>query len=338
MTVSAGTSSPRTIGPTSRAEDASQESQLRVVFRRFRRHRLAVISSLLLLAIFVVSLLAPMITTFPRDAIDVSSSARPAPPGTVSTDGRVHLLGVDHLGRDLFTRVLYAARVSLTIAVLVVLISETFGMMLGAIAGFYGGRTDMILSRFNEFMLTIPQLPILLIISAILLKREVVLPLPGFVNKLLSALMLAPEREAQKVVVLVLILVIFGWLGSFRLMRGMALTLSKQDFVEALRAAGASDARIIFRHIIPNGLAPILVNASLSLGAVIVLESALSFLGLGVQDPTPTWGNMLDFARAYMFKHPWLPLVPGIPLVIVAMGFNFIGDGLRDALDPRLKR
>jgi len=136
----------------------------------------------------------------------------------------------------------------------------------------------------------------------------------------------------------VLILVLFGWLGAFRLMRGMALTLSKQDFVEALRAAGASDARIIFRHIIPNGLAPILVNASLALGSVIVLESALSFLGLGVQDPTPTWGNMLDFARSYMFKHPWLPLVPGIPLVIVSMGFNFLGDGLRDALDPRLKR
>jgi peptide/nickel transport system permease protein len=332
------TASARTIGPSSRAEDASQESQLKVVFRRFRRHRLAVISSILLLIVFVTSLLAPVITVFPRDAIDVSSPQRPAPPGTVSADGRMHILGIDHLGRDLFTRVLYAARVSLTIAFLVVLISESFGMMLGAVAGFYGGRTDMILSRINEFMLTIPQLPILLIISAILLKRDVVLPLPGFINDILSALLLAPEREAQKVVVLVLILVIFGWLGAFRLMRGMALTLSKQDFVEALRAAGASDARIIFRHIIPNGLAPILVNASLALGAVIVLESALSFLGLGVQDPTPTWGNMLDFARAYMFRHPWLPLVPGIPLVIVSMGFNFIGDGLRDALDPRLKR
>lgn len=332
------TATARTIGPSSRAEDATQESQARVVFRRFRRHRLAVISAILLLVIFVASLLAPVITTFPRDAIDVSSPERPAPPGIVSRDGRMHLLGVDHLGRDLFTRVLYAARVSLTIAFLVVLISETFGSLLGAVAGFYGGRVDMILSRINEFMLTIPQLPILLIISAILLKRDVVLPMPGFVNRLLSALLLAPEREAQKVVVLILILVLFGWLSAFRLMRGMALTLSKQDFVEALRAAGSSDARIIFRHIVPNGIAPILVSASLNLGAVIVLESALSFLGLGVQDPTPTWGNMLDFARAYMFRHPWLPLVPGIPLVIVSMGFNFIGDGLRDALDPRLKR
>lgn len=331
------TTAVRTIAP-SRAEDTAQESQLKVVLRRFLRHRLAVISTFLLLLIFGASLLAPIITTFPRDEIDVSSSARPAPPGTISQDGRMHILGIDHLGRDLFTRVLFGARVSLTIAFLVVLLSESFGMMIGALAGFYGGWVDMVISRVIEFMLTIPTLPILLIISAILLKRDVVIPLPGFINKVLTALMLAPEREAQKVVVLILILVVFGWLGAARLMRGMALTLSKQDFVEALRAAGASDARIIFRHIIPNGLAPILVNASLSLGGVIVLESALSFLGLGVQDPTPTWGNMLDFARQYMFKHPWLPLVPGIPLVIVSMGFNFIGDGLRDALDPRLKR
>lgn len=322
----------------SRAEDATQERQLAVVFRRFIRHRLAVISVILILFVFVTSLLAPVITTFPRDEVDVSSSSRPAPPGVVDAAGRTHILGVDHLGRDLFTRVLYAARVSLSIAFLVVLLSETFGSLIGALAGYYGGAVDVIISRTIEFMLTIPQLPILLIISAILLKRDIVLPLPDFLNRFLSALLLAPEREAQKVVVLVLILVIFGWLGSARLMRGMALTLAKQDFVEALRAAGASNPRIIFRHIVPNGLAPILVNASLNLGGVIVLESALSFLALGVQDPTPTWGNMLSLSQSYMFQHPWLPLIPGIPLVIVSIGFNFIGDGLRDALDPRLKR
>ena len=214
----------------SRAEDATQESQLRVIFRRFRRHKLAMISAVLLVLIFVVSLLAPVITTFPRDAVDVSSSIRPAPPGIVSKDGRTHILGIDQLGRDLYTRVLYAARVSLSIAILVVLLSESFGTLMGALAGYYGGRTDMALSRINEFMLTIPQLPILLIISAILLKRDVLLPLPPFVNKFLSALMLAPEREAQKVVVLILILVIFGWLSSYRLMRGMALVARQTGF------------------------------------------------------------------------------------------------------------
>ncbi len=309
-----------------RAYEDKQESQVLVVLRRFRRHKLAVISTFLILFIFVVSLLAPCWRRS-RDAIDLTSSSRPAPPGVRDTTGQVHLLGIDHLGRDLFTRLLYAARVSMSIAILVVLISETFGMFLGAVAGYFGGIVDTIISRVIEFMLTIPTLPILLIISAILLRRDVVLPLPAFIDKFLSGLLLAPEREAQKVVVLVLILVVFGWLGSARLMRGMALSLSKQDFVEALRAAGASDARIIFRHIIPNGLAPILVNASLALGGVIVTESALSFLGLGVQDPT--WGNMLSTSQSYMFQHPWLPLVPSIPLVIVSIRFNFIGDGLR---------
>lgn len=321
-----------------RAEDAAQESQLAVVVHRFLRHRLAVVSAILILLVFVASLLAPVITVFPRDAIDVSSPNRPAPPGVVDELGRVHILGIDQLGRDLFTRVLYAARVSLSIAFAVVLISESFGALVGAVAGYYGGMVDMLISRIIEFMLTIPSLPILLIISAILIKSDTVLPLPGFVTTTLSSIMLAPEREVQKVVVLILILIVFGWMGSARLMRGMALSLSKQDFVESLRSVGASDARIIFRHIIPNGLAPVLVNASLNLGGVIVLESALSFLGLGVQDPTPTWGNMLSLAQSYMSQHPWMPLVPGVPLVIVSIGFNFVGDGLRDALDPRLKR
>ena len=321
-----------------RANEEKQDSQLLVVLRRFRRHKLAVISLILVLFIFVVSLLAPVLAPYPRDAIDISSSVRPAPPGTRDSLGRLHILGTDHLGRDLLTRLLYAARVSMSIAILVVLISESFGAFLGAIAGYFGGTVDSVISRVIEFMLTIPTLPILLIISAILLRRDVVLPLPGFVNQFLSGLLLAPEREAQKVVVLVFVLVIFGWLGAARLMRGMSLSLSKQDFVEALRAAGASHSRIIFRHIVPNGIAPILVNASLALGGVIVLESALSFLGLGVQDPTPTWGNMLSNSQSYMFQNPWLPLVPGIPLVIVSIGFNFIGDGLRDALDPRLKQ
>jgi peptide/nickel transport system permease protein len=185
-------------------------------------------------------------------------------------------------------------------------------------------------------MLTIPLLPILLILSAIMINTDAELPLPSFVIKGLSAVLLAPEREANQVFVLVMIIVIFGWLGAARLMRGMVLSLSEQDFVELLKALGASDARIILRHLIPNGIAPILVNASLSLGGVIILEASLSFLG--VQDPTPTWGNMLNGSQSYMFQHPWLPLIPGIPLVIVALGFNFIGDGLRDALDPRLKR
>lgn len=315
-----------------------EESQFAVVAKRFLRHRLAVFSLIMIALIFTASLLAPVITVYPRDTVDVATNARPAPPGIAGSEGYVHILGIDHLGRDLFTRVLYAGRISLSIAIAVVLISETLGVIIGAAAGYYGGWLDAFVSRVIEFMLSIPTLPILLIVSALLLSTDAPLPLPRFMVNAISAILLASERESQKVVVLVFILVIFGWLGAARLMRGMALSLRNQDFVESLRALGANDARIIFRHIIPNGIAPILVNASLALGGVIILEAALSFLGLGIQDPTPTWGNMMAQSQSYMFQHPWLPLVPGIPLVLVSLGFNFIGDGLRDALDPRLKR
>lgn len=323
---------------TKQATTIKEESQFWVVARRFLRHRLAVASLILIAIIFIASLLAPVITTYPRDTVDVATSARPAPPGIAGSEGNIHILGIDHLGRDLFTRVLYAGRISLSIAIAVVLISETLGVIIGAVAGYYGGIIDAFVSRLIEFMLSIPLLPILLIVSALLMSSNEPLPLPRFMVQAISAILLASERESQKVVILVLILVTFGWLGAARLMRGMALSLRNQDFVESLRALGANDARIIFRHIIPNGIAPILVNASLSLGGVIILEAALSFLGLGIQDPTPTWGNMMAQSQSYMFQHPWLPLIPGIPLVLVSLGFNFIGDGLRDALDPRLKR
>jgi peptide/nickel transport system permease protein len=321
-----------------RAETTKEESQFSVVLRRFARHRLAVFAVFLIILIFGASLLAPVITTFPRDTVDISAPNRPAPPGIAGSAGYLHVLGIDHLGRDLFTRVLYAGRISLSIAITVVLLSESLGVIIGATAGYYGGLIDAFVSRLIEFMLSIPLLPVLLIVSAILIKMDSQLPLPSWLVRAISAVLLTSDREAQQVVVMVLILVVFSWLGAARLMRGMALSLRGQDFVESLRALGANDARIIFRHIIPNGLAPILVNASLSLGGIIILEAALSFLGLGIQDPTPTWGNMLSQSQSYMFQHPWLPLVPGIPLVLVSLSFNFIGDGLRDALDPRLKR
>ncbi|MBW7884752.1 MAG: ABC transporter permease [Caldilineaceae bacterium] len=318
--------------------EGKEESQLQIVGRRFRRHRLAVISLFVIAFMFALALLAPVIAPFPRDAVDIAVSARPGPPGTMSSAGQIHPLGVDHLGRDLFTRVVYGARVSLTIAFVVVILSELVGVMLGATAGFFGGWLDSIISRVVEFLLSIPTLPILLITSSILIKTDAQLPVPAFVTNGVSWMLAAPVQEANKVLVLMFILVVLGWTGAARLMRGMALTLRNQDFVEALRAVGASNTRIMLRHIIPNGIAPILVNASLSLAGIVIAEATLSFLGVGVQEPTPSWGNMLSTAQSYMFQHPWLPLVPGIPLCLVTIAFNFIGDGLRDALDPRLKR
>ena len=325
--------------PTTRKPvESKPESQFQVVLRRFLRHRMAVVSVFIIVFLLLVSIFAPVITSFPRDLIDISSTQRPAAPGVMDSEGRIHWLGIDNLGRDLFTRVLYAGRISLVIALVVTLVSETIGVIIGAVAGYYGGWVDAIISRVIEFMLALPTLPILLILSKLTLDYGEVIPLPDVIRNGISAILLTPERESQQVVLLMLILIFFGWLGAARLMRGMALSLRSQDFVESLRAFGASDVRIIFGHIITNGLAPIWVNATLSLGGVIITEAALSFLGLGIQDPTPTWGNMLSQSQNYMFKHPWLPLVPGIPLVLVSRAFNFVGDGLRDALDPRLKR
>jgi len=333
MTAGAGVIS---IPPASKAQ--KQESQFSVVFRRFIRHRLAVISCYVIAIIFLSSLLAPVLTPFTREAIDIAIRTKPGAPGVLGSGGQVHWLGVDNLGRDLFTRVLYAGRISISIAIFVTLLTEIIGVVIGAVAGYYGGWVDAVISRIIEFMITIPQLPILLIVSGLLIKTGYQLPLPNFVMTGLGAILLTPINETPKVIVLMVVLIVFNWLGTARLMRGMALSLRGQDFIESLRAFGASDTRIILRHIIPNGLAPIIVDASLNLGGVIISEAALSFLGFGVQDPTPTWGNMLSQSQSYMFQHPWLPLVSGIPLVLVSLAFNFIGDGLRDALDPRLKR
>lgn len=315
-----------------------QESQAAIVFRRFLRHRMAVISSIFIILVLGISIAAPWIAPFDRDNPDISIATRPGPPGVAGADGRAHLFGVDHLGRDLLTRMLYAARVSLTIAILVELVAETVGVIIGAVAGYYGGWVDTLISRVIDFMLSVPTLPIQLIVAGVVLKLDAQLPVPSFVISFMQSVMLTSPREANQILAFMFVLILFGWLGSARLMRGMVLSLSKQDFVESLRALGASDFRIIFRHLVPNSLAPILVTVSLGLGGVILTEAALSFLALGIQDPVPSWGNMLDQSRSYMFQHPWLPLVPGIPLVLVSLSFNFIGDGLRDALDPRLKR
>ena len=216
--------------------------------------------------------------------------------------------------------------------------SSLVGVFFGAISGFFKGRVDDALMRIVEFLLTIPTLPILLILSSILIQSPELIPVPAFVLNGLASLLYIQTREAQQVVMVIIVLMSFGWLTTARLMRGMVLSLREQEFTDAARAMGATNLRIIVRHMIPNAMAPIFVDASLALAGFVILEAALSFLGFGIQDPTPTWGNMLSFTQSYMFQTPWLPLIPGLPIFFCALMFNFVGDGLRDALDPRLKR
>ena len=320
------------------AESVSIEerSPFQIVLRRFVRHRLAMISLAVMLAIFITTILAPYITSFKVDELNVNKYFVPF--GTVDEPtGRIHYLGTDNIGRDYFSRLIYAGRISLTVALLSVLISETIGILVGSISGFYGSWVDAILMRFVEFMLTIPTLPLLLIISSMLLRNQELIPIPESVLTFVGKIMLLGPRDARNAVLIVIVLAGFGWLSSAQLMRGTVLSLREQTFVEASRSLGASNIWIIRKHMIPNAMAPIIVDASLGLAGYVVAEAALAFLGFGIQDPVPTWGNMLSATQTYMFDKPWLPLLPGIPIFVCSLAFNYIGDGLRDALDPRLK-
>lgn len=313
-----------------------EESPFQLIVRRFRRHRLAMVSLFVMAGIMISSFLAPLIAPYKPDELAVGNYFVPF--GTRDADNRAHWLGTDNIGRDYFTRILYAGRITLTVAVTAVIISELLGIIIGSISGFFRGWTDSVIMRFVEFMITIPTLPLLLIISSMLLQNENLLPIPQPILRVAGNVMLLSPRDARQAVLIIIILAAFGWMGAAQLMRGSVLALREQTFVEAARSLGASDFHIIIRHMIPNSMAPIIVDASLALAGYVILEAALSFLGFGIQDPIPTWGNMLSATQQYMFDKPWLPLVPGLPIFLCSLAFNYIGDGLRDALDPRLKR
>jgi peptide/nickel transport system permease protein len=304
--------------------------------RRFVRHRLAMISLAVMAVIFTITILAPYIAPYEVDELNVGNYFVPF--GTVDPDtGRTHYLGTDNIGRDYFSRLVYAGRISLTVAMLAVIISETIGILVGAVSGFYGGWVDAILMRFVEFMLTIPTLPLLLIISSMLIRNEDLIPIPESVLTFVGRIMLLGPRDTRNAVLIVIVLAGFGWLSAAQLMRGTVLSLREQTFVEAARSLGASNIWIILKHMIPNAMAPIIVDASLGLAGFVIYEAALAFLGFGIQDPVPTWGNMLSATQQFMFDKPWLPLISGTPIFVCSLAFNYIGDGLRDALDPRLK-
>lgn len=291
-----------------------EESQWLIVWRRFRKHKLALAGLATILFIVLICALAPVIAPF--DPIkDQNLLNRNAPPSLE------HWMGTDQLGRDVFSRLLYAGRISLFVAFTVVLISETFGAIVGAVSGYYGGWVDAVIQRFVEFMITLPLLPLLLALSALLSG----ITIPGL------------PREWSSAVIIIVILTAFGWMGGSTLVRGMVLSLRAMDFTEAARALGMSAPRIILRHMLPNALAPVIVNATLALGSVIIIESALSFLGFGIQLPVPTWGNMLNEYQADMWTQPAKVFFPGLAIFLCTLGFNYVGDGLRDALDPRLK-
>jgi peptide/nickel transport system permease protein len=293
-----------------------------LALRRLRRHKLAMVGLCILAAITLVSISASIITPYEYEAIDLWRGY--APFFSEGGEGNsLHFLGTDKLGRDIFSRLLYAGRISLTVALTVTVFYVVIGIVIGSVAGAFGGWVDTVLMRFTDIMLTLPTLPLLLIFNSSL--RQFV-QLQNLAGSNLS------------VFIIIFTLTIFGWMGVARMVRGSILSLREQEFIEASRALGANQFRIIFRHLIPNSLAPIIVAATLGFGSVIISESALSFLGFGIMPPVPTWGNMLNEARNSPLEYLFVQaLSPGFMIFLTVLSINFLGDGLRDALDPRLK-
>jgi peptide/nickel transport system permease protein len=304
----------------------------RLVFRRFIRHRMAVAGLIIVAAVSLFSFAGPLVSPYAPDQVNLrerfskpsfamlaAASGQPAiynieAMQAASADRPLkfgHPLGTDDLGRDTMTRAMHGGRVSLGIGFFVSIASVIIGSTFGAVAGYFGSFWDNFLMRINDVNQALPDLPILMVISKIL-------P-PGFWT-------------------MCVILTVLTMFRSSRIARAMTLTLKQQLFSEAARSIGAGPARMIFNHIIPNSLSPLFVSVTLGAGAAIRAETSLSYLGLGIQPPMPSWGNMLSNAQQYFFSAPWLVFFPGIAIFLTLFSFNMIGDGLRDAFDPRMTR
>jgi peptide/nickel transport system permease protein len=370
-------------------------------WQRFKKHRLAMFSMVVLGLLFFVSIFAPLIAPFSPTLNETSN--------TWAQPGGRHLMGTDDLGRDVFSQLLYAGRVSLLIGVAVALLSALIGVTLGTIAGYYSGQPiifsvglrssllqeqqrlegssfwlknglkwlvwagviaftllvtsqfaatysgigviiawtvgvglattiayfafvqaivvdiDNIISRFIDVMLSLPQIPFLLILSGLLANPDV--KLGGVLDSIFG--------QARPIVLIIFVLVLFGWLGTARVIRGLVLSLRQREFTDAAKALGSSDWRVMIRHILPNAVAPIIVQVTLDVGNNIISESALSFLGYGIPRDIPSWGNMLSSAQEAIFQNPLASFWPGLFILLTSLSINFLGDGLRDALDPR---
>lgn len=269
----------------------------------FFSNKAAIFAVIIIVAFLLCAIFAPWIAPYPYDEQNL--------PEMMQAPNAKNILGTDEFGRDIYSRVLYGARISLQVGFLSVAISVIIGTVLGALAGYYGGVVDQIISGFIDIVWSFP-------IS--LLAIAVVASLgPSLIN-------------------LIIVISMVSWAGYARLIRGQVLTLKEWEFVEAAKALGSSNLRIIFKHILPNAIAPIIVMSTLEIPKAIIVESTLSFLGLGVPPPTPSWGSIMSSGRAYILQAPWITMAPGIAMMIIVLAFNLFGDALRDTLDPRLNK
>ena len=288
-----------------------------ILWRRFLRHRLAVASGLILAALIAAALAAPLV-----EALLGLDANRVDLLGRFQGPSAEHPLGTDELGRDLLLRLLYGGRVSLLVGLLAALCAAVIGTAIGLVAGYHGGTLDALLMRLADGVIALPLLPLLIVLAAVDLTK---LGLP-------EAFATSEDASLYRIVFLIALV---GWTTVARLVRGATLTLRTREFVRAAEAMGAGAGRIMLVHILPNAVSPVIVATTLSVGNVILLESVLSFLGLGIQPPIPSWGNMLTNAQELIWSAPALAVYPGLLIFVTVIAFNFLGDGLQDALDPR---
>jgi peptide/nickel transport system permease protein len=277
------------------------DSPKRLFWKRFSRNKLAVIGGIIVAVLFFVAVLAPLVSPYNPNDIDRKHILEPP--------GLQHLLGTDDLGRDVLSRMIWGAQISLSVGFVAVGISLIIGMTFGSLSGYYGGWADRIIMRLIDIMLSIPTFFLILAVIA-------------FIGSGIWNIMI--------------IIGLTSWMGVARLVRAEFLSLKEREYVLAAKAVGASGMRIIFRHIMINSLAPVLVSAVLGIAGAVLVESALSFLGIGVQPPTPSWGNILTLGKDNMEIAWWLSVFPGLAILVTVLGYNLLGEGIRDALDPRL--
>jgi peptide/nickel transport system permease protein len=274
-----------------------------IIWKRFRKNKLAVAGLCVISLIALMAVCAPLISPYNPTSIDVYN--------VLSAPSASHLLGTDELGRDVLTRMLWGSRISLTVGFVAVGIAISIGILIGSIAGFYGGRIDSLLMRFVDIMLCFPTFFLILAVIAVV---------------------------EQSISTIMIVIGFTGWMDVSRLVRAEILTLKERDFVLASRAIGADDFRVIARHILPNALSPVFVSATFGIAGAILTESGLSFLGLGVVPPDPSWGNILTSGKDNITVAWWLSVFPGLAILFTVLSYNLVGEGLRDALDPRLWR
>ena len=295
----------------------NNNSPLFLAFRRFRRHKLAIFSVCVLLTMILAVVFAPLFEMWLGvGANDVDLFSRMVSPSLS------HPLGTDELGRDVLLRLLYGGRVSLFTGLTAACFAATIGTVIGLFAGYFGGRLDAVLMRLTDSVIALPLLPLLIVLAAIDLSK---LGLPQSIV----------ESENVSFYRIVLIVAITGWTAVARLVRGATLSIKEREFIMAAQGVGAGHLHVMFRHILPNLLSPIIVAVTLSIGGVILLESVLSFFGLGIQPPMASWGNMLTNAQQLIWEAPLLAVYPGLLIFITVISFNFLGDGLQDAFDPK---